>query len=151
MKKIKISTPYFQICNFFSTLLLTLTSCNEDKYYTCSDFIKVNKTNTQMHDRTTDPGFLFWADSLKFKLATPNTETIRDQQFQTATFLKFKYLDRFAFCGIFSTDNWSEPEFVETTITRKNKVMKAVALGIKIWKNICMEYITISRRVPLIQ
>jgi Amidohydrolase len=128
---------------FLSMLLIliaTLTSCctNKDEYYTYSDFYNVQKTDAHMHYRTTDPDFLLWADSLKFKLITPNTGTIKDKQFEVAKIMKSEFPDNFAFYGTFSNDNWSAPDFAETTIARIDKVMKAGAVGIKIWKNIGM-------------
>ena len=127
----------FYLC--FVGIIAFLTSCQKNEFYTFSDFYKVNKTDAHMHYRTTDLDFLLWADSLKFKLITPNVYYARDKQFKVATTIQPKFPDKFAFFGTIEAHRYMEPDFIQNTIASIDSTMAAGAVGIKIWKNIGME------------
>lgn len=110
------------------------------EYYTTADFEKVSKIDAHFHYTTSDIRYLEYADSLKFRLITPNTDagTSIDEQFEIARVIKQRFPDKFTFLGTFSVDSFNNAGFAEKTIARINTCMKAGASGIKIWKNIGM-------------
>ncbi len=125
-----------------TSCMLTLMSCrqNSEKYYSASDFAKVPKIDVHIHYNSTDPVYLLFADSLNFRLVTPNVDAGRslDEQFITSSLLKTQYPEKLAFFGTFSVDSFGKPGFAEGIIHQIDRSMKSGASGIKIWKNIGM-------------
>ena len=116
------------------------SSCKQvPAFYSLSDFEKLEKIDAHFHYNVFDTRFLDFADSLNFKIVSPNTRSIDDDQFNITCTIKQKFPDRLAYFGTFSLENWGQPGFVEQTIDRIDLVMEAGASGIKIWKNIGME------------
>ncbi len=125
----------------FCASLFVLNSCkNEPAYYTVADFEKVSKTDSHFHYNTLDIRYLKFADSLNFRLVSPNVDTEMpiDSQLLITSWVKKQYPDKFAFLGTFSVDSFDYPEFAQKTISRIEKCMKLGASGLKIWKNIGM-------------
>ena len=125
----------------FYSCLFVVSSCeNKPAYYTVADFEKVSKTDSHFHYNTRDVRYLKFADSLNFRLVSPNVDTEMpiDSQLQIASWIKRQFPDKFAFFGTFSVDSFGKVGFAEKTIARIDRCMKAGACGIKIWKNIGM-------------
>lgn len=135
----KAKTIFYALAlmSFFSSL-----SCSNktSEYYTAADFTKVPKIDVHFHYDTPDFRYLQFADSLNFKLVSPNVDAGMplDEQLQITASIKEKFPDKFAFFGTFPIENFNKSEFVEETIARIDQCMKAGASGIKIWKNIGM-------------
>ena len=122
--------------------ILMMNSCQQKTtYYTTADFIKVPKIDVHFHYNTSDIRYLMYADSLNFRLVSPNVDTEMpiDEQLKITTSIKQQYPEKFAFLGTFSVDSFGKAGFTEGTIARIENCMKAGASGIKIWKNIGME------------
>jgi len=122
--------------------LFFISSCaNKPAYYTASDFYTVPKIDVHFHYNTTDIRYLEYADSLHFRLLSPNVDTDMpiDEQLAITSALRKRYSGEFFFLGTFSVDSFNYPGFAEKTIACIDKCMKAGASGIKIWKNIGME------------
>jgi predicted TIM-barrel fold metal-dependent hydrolase len=100
----------------------------------------VPKTDVHFHYNSTDTRFLRFADSLNFKLVSPNvdSEFSIDKQFDIAQKIRQNFPDKFAFLATFPVDKFDSPDFASTTIRRIARCMKSGASGIKIWKNIGM-------------
>ena len=111
-----------------------------DAHYSASDFGKVNKIDAHFHYDTPDTRYLQFADSLNFKLISPNVDAGMplDEQLKITAAIKRQHPDKFAFLGTFSVDSFSSDDFVQQTITQIEKCMAEGASGIKIWKNIGM-------------
>ena len=109
-------------------------------YYNVSDFAKVPKIDLHFHYNTPDTKYLLFADSLNFRLISPNvdTEIPIDKQLSICRKIKQQYPAKFAFFGTFSVDGFGSPEFEAATIDRIDLCMKSGACGIKIWKNMGM-------------
>ena len=73
-------------------------------------------------------------------LVSPNVDAglSIEKQLNTSSSVQENYLDRFAFLGTFSVQNFGKPGFAEQIIARIDSCMDAGAAGIKIWKNIGM-------------
>lgn len=125
-----------------NALVLFNWSCGQKavEYYTVADFEKVSKIDGHSHYNTTDVRYLEYADSLNFRLISPNVNASVpiDEQWTIAASIKQRYQDKFAFLGTFSVDSFNNEDFAQKTIARINECMKSGASGIKIWKNIGM-------------
>lgn len=134
-------------CSFiFPTTVLVmtffLTGCKLTRwdYYTKDDFQSVEKIDAHFHYDTFDPCYLAFADSLNFRLISPNVDagTPIEEQLRVATLIKQQYPEKLAFFGTFSIDDFGEAGFTENAIAYIDKCMKSGASGIKIWKNMGM-------------
>jgi predicted TIM-barrel fold metal-dependent hydrolase len=110
------------------------------EYYSLNDFYKVAKTDVHFHYDSPDSSFLLFADSLRFRIVSPNVDAGRslDEQFEIAKKLQHQFPKEFAFLGTFSVDDYGTPGFSDRIITTIENNMKSGASGIKIWKNIGM-------------
>jgi predicted TIM-barrel fold metal-dependent hydrolase len=119
-----------------------LTGCQEQKseFYTAADFANVPKTDVHFHYNTPDIRYMELADSLNFRLVSPNVDAGMsiDEQFEIAREIKKQYPEKFAFFGTFGVDHFGTEDFAGQIIARIDRSMKAGASGIKIWKNIGM-------------
>lgn len=116
------------------------SSSQQMQYYSASDFRRVPKIDIHFHYNSSDVRFLQYADSLNFRLISPNVDAGRsiDEQFEIAKGIKMQFPDKFAFFGTFPVGNFETQGFGKETIERVNQCMIAGASGIKIWKNIGM-------------
>ncbi len=133
------------ICLIFITIYIykgsnSNMSSSKEQYYNVSDFEKIPKIDVHFHYNTSDIRFLKFADSLNFRLISPNvdTEMSIDRQFEITGKIKQDYPDKFAFWGTFSVDSFETAHFCKETLSFIRKSMEAGASGIKIWKNIGM-------------
>lgn len=119
-----------------------LPGCNPKiaEFYTAEDFTKVSKVDVHFHYNTPDPVWLMFADSLNFRLVSPNVDAGRslDEQLNIAREIKRQYPDKFAFFGTFGVNHYGSEDFAGKIISRIDSCMEAGATGIKIWKNIGM-------------
>jgi predicted TIM-barrel fold metal-dependent hydrolase len=129
-------------CLWLASVLVLFGGCRHKaiNYYAVSDFEKVPKIDAHFHYNTPDTRYLEYANSLNFKLISPNVNASVpiDDQLEIASVIKKRFPDKFTFLGTFSVDSFINAGFVDRTIARIEKCMKAGASGIKIWKNIGM-------------
>jgi len=118
----------------------TDTTTRKMQFYTVSDFQRVPKIDGHFHYSTSDVSFLKFADSLNFRIISPNVDagTSIDKQLEITTVIKQRFPGKFAFFGTFTVANFGTTGFGKETINRIEQCMKAGASGIKIWKNIGM-------------
>lgn len=125
-----------------SVLTILMFGCITKKadYYMAADFEKVPKIDTHFHYDTENARYLQFADSLNFRIVSPNvdTEIPIDKQLEISASIKQQYPEKFTFLGTFSVDSFNHAGFAEKTIARIDECMKLGASGIKIWKNIGM-------------
>lgn len=125
-----------------SAFYLLIVSCNQTPgYYMASNFSQVKKTDAHFHYDTPDECYLKFADSLNFRILSPNVDTGEplEEQLEITSALKKRHSGKLAFFGTFPVDHFGRPGFAEQTIAQIKRCMKAGASGIKIWKNIGME------------
>ena len=109
-------------------------------FYTAADFLKVSKIDVHFHYNTPDTRIMKFADSLNFRLVSPNVDAgvPIDSQLQAAVSIQKEFPGKLAFFGTFSVDSFGTAGFAEQTIARIQERMNAGACGIKVWKNIGM-------------
>jgi predicted TIM-barrel fold metal-dependent hydrolase len=121
---------------------LITTSCKQTtpEYYSLNDFYKVPKTDVHFHYNSPDSSYLLFADSLHFRIVSPNVDAGRslDEQLEVSKKLHHQFPRIFAFLGTFPVDDYGTPGFSDRIISRIKDAMQAGAAGIKIWKNIGM-------------
>jgi predicted TIM-barrel fold metal-dependent hydrolase len=121
---------------------LITTSCNQTTpaYYSLKDFYKVPKTDVHFHYNSPDSSYLLFADSLHFRIVSPNVDAGRslEEQLEVSKKMQHQFPRIFAFLGTFPVDDCGTPGFSDRIITRIDDNIKAGASGIKIWKNIGM-------------
>ena len=130
-----------QVTGIILSLWMFCSCQTRQEYYTVDDFAEVPKIDGHFHYMTRDARFLEFADSLNFRLLSPNVDTEMpiDLQLEIASEIEAGYPRQFAFFGTFSVDSFGKPAFASLTIERIRKCMEMGAAGIKIWKNIGME------------
>lgn len=134
-------------------LLLILTgvlmqSCMEVKkkesFYETEDFARVKKYDSHVHINTFDPVLINYARSQNFYLlslnvAAPDYVPLHEQQGFT-TFHQERFPGAFNYVTSFNIEGIGEPGWQEKTIAYLDQSFKQGALGVKVWKNIGMEY-----------
>lgn len=123
------------------TILMVGCITKKADFYKAADFEKVPKIDVHFHYDTENVRYLQFADSLNFRIVSPNVDTEMpiDEQLKITASVKQQYPDKFTFLGTFSVDRFNKADFVEKTIARIDECMKLGASGIKIWKNIGMD------------
>ncbi len=129
---------------FLSVVIaLTITGCaqKEPLYYSENDFERVPKIDVHFHYNLNDPVFLLFADSLNFKILSPNVNASMpvNEQFAIARELRKQYPKQFAFFGTFTVDHYGQDDFSDEIVRQIQEALDADASGIKIWKNVGME------------
>ena len=123
-------------------MICFLTGCKSTlaDFYTKDDFQRVDKIDTHFHYDTFDPRYLEFADSLNFRLISPNVDAGMpiEEQLRITSLIKRQFPEKFAFFGTFSIDGFGKTGFSENAVAYIDKCMKSGASGIKIWKNIGM-------------
>jgi hypothetical protein len=123
-------------------LLLIISGCkrSEPAYYSLNDFYRVPKTDVHFHYNSPDSLYLLFADTLHFRIVSPNVDAGRslEEQLEVSKKLQHQFPGIFAFLGTFPVDDYGTPGFSDRIISRIKDAMQAGAAGIKIWKNIGM-------------
>lgn len=125
------------------SVVFSLLGCRSGNgvYYSVTDFEKVPKIDMHLHYNTEDVSYLKFADSLNFRIVSPNVDAGEmpvDRQLEIASTVRQKFPEKFAFFGTFAVDSFGRPGFAENTIASIDKSIRSGACGIKIWKNIGM-------------
>jgi hypothetical protein len=110
----------------FSILTAGYSCSSRQDYYTATDFGKVPKIDGHFHYETKDGRYLEFADSLNFRLLSPNVDTEMpiDEQLEIASELTGRYPGKFAFFGTFSVDSFYYPGFASRTVKRIRECMQ---------------------------
>lgn len=125
----------------FLILPATMFSCGSpEKYYSVSDFGKIQKIDAHFHYLTPDDRYMKFAISQNFKLLTPIWDgevSIRDQ-LRVSAKIKRLFPEDYAFFATFPADSFYISGFADKTIALIKKAIRSGATGVKIWKNIGM-------------
>jgi predicted TIM-barrel fold metal-dependent hydrolase len=127
--------------------LVMMQSCTADRnstYYNQNDYASVEKYDSHVHINSSNPAFLDFAAQNNFQLlslnvAAPEYEPIEKQQ-DFVTGQRNKYADRLAYTTSFHIENIGEPDWQEKTIGYLRESFARGATGVKVWKNIGMDY-----------
>lgn len=136
-------SPCTRILLFYLLATNILTSCSND-YYTIDDFYKVDKIDTHVHLNSEDPVLAELAKEDKFLLLTisvdvPSYVTVEEQQ-RLALHQIEQHPGNVKYLTAFTLHNLDSPEWSKNTIRQLKESFEKGALGIKLWKNIGMEY-----------
>lgn len=134
---------YFGLIPF----LILMQSCAENRnsdYYSQDDYANVEKYDSHVHINSFNTAFLDFARENNFRLlslnvAAPEYVPIEKQQDFTTTHLK-KYAGWLAYTTSFHIENIGEKNWQENTIAYLRESFARGASGVKVWKNIGMEY-----------
>lgn len=126
------------------TLIISVVGCGDSDYYTIEDFSSVEKIDAHVHINTTDATMLDQAEEDNVRLITLNVESGRvpiEEQQDVAVQLKQDYPDRLAYTTAFSMEGWDDSEaWQEQTIDYLEESFEKGAFGVKVWKNVGMEF-----------
>lgn len=120
-----------------SCAAMILSGCVQEKL----DFASVEKVDAHVHIRYSGPEFLDQAASDNFKVISIlldhynigwQQNFIRDQ--------RAIHPGQFEYLTAFTMDGWDEPDWVDKTIDHLNDGFEYGAIGVKVWKNIGMEF-----------
>ncbi|MGA9407593.1 MAG: amidohydrolase family protein [Bacteroidota bacterium] len=119
-------------------------SAESPEFYSVDDFERVEKIDIHVHINSLDLAFIEQAEKDNFALLTINADysefpsIIRQQEI--AVSLSQRYPKRLAFASTFSMNGWDDPGWKEKTIEHIDRTISEGARGVKVWKNIGMEY-----------
>lgn len=113
-------------------------------FYSMTDFPSVQKFDAHMHINTHNAAFVNYAKSnnlglLSINVDVPDFPSLEQQQEFTAGHLK-KNPGHFAYIASFRIQDVEEPDWLNQTIARLEDAFERGAVGVKVWKNIGMEY-----------
>ena len=113
------------------------------EYYSPSDFIKAPKFDAHIHYHTFDDLFVRKAKKTNMFLIAINTDfhfLTLDKQIEISQFLHARYPETFNYICSFDATKFASKTFAEDTIEHIKKCMATGARGVKIWKNIGMDF-----------
>lgn len=132
------------ITSFIAFLIfLTVFSCG-DEYYRLEDFSSVKKIDTHTHHNAESTALAEQAKADNFLLLAVNVDvpdypSLGEQQ-RLALLQKEKFPEQIEFLSAFTLTDWDSEHWTEQTIQQLKTSFEKGALGIKLWKNIGMEY-----------
>ncbi|GEO06478.1 hypothetical protein AAE02nite_41420 [Adhaeribacter aerolatus] len=114
------------------------------EYYGPDDFRKVEKFDTHVHFNKVDSTFINKAREENFRLITVNVNPAYypaiEKQREIAMQLVKTYPERIAYATTISMDGFNEPGWQEKTLVYLKDSFDKGAIGVKVWKNIGMEF-----------
>ena len=132
-------------------LLILMQYCNQpqdqidkEEYYTMEDFPKVVKYDTHIHINTPDPFFVKFAIRNHFRLLSLNVgpsdyPPIEQQQEFAVKYLK-EFPGDFAYATTFHIEGFGDSDWQQKTLDYLKTSFGKGAIGVKVWKNIGMEF-----------
>ncbi|WP_025764517.1 amidohydrolase family protein [Dyadobacter tibetensis] len=134
---------YFGILPF----LFAMQNCTNNpntEYYSIDDYATVEKYDSHVHINSLNPAFIEFAKASKFKLlslnvAAPEYRPIEEQQDVTVA-QRNLHEGLLSYASSFHIENIDDPLWQKNTIEYLRQSFKKGATGVKVWKNIGMEY-----------
>lgn len=128
-------------------MFIVFSACNmaPDKYYEMGDYKTVEKIDTHVHINTAHNTLPEQAEADNFRLLTVNVGSpsypgIEIQQ-DIALELKSDWNQRISYLTTIPMENWDELEvWLNNTLAYLEKSFEKGAIGVKVWKNIGMEF-----------
>ena len=112
--------------------------------YSLADFAKVPKIDVHVHINGADPMLVVQAAADGFRLITINVDypdfpPLPEQQSIARTLVK-AHPKNLAYAASFSMNGWDEPGWQQNVLQQMDAAFANGAIGIKVWKNIGMEF-----------
>lgn len=132
-------------------LLFTMQNCAEQKgkqsgedYYSLDDYATVEKYDTHTHVNTYKTFFVDYAKQNNFRLvslnvAAPDYPTLEQQQDFATVQLK-NFPGELAYATSFDINGFDSTDWQKKTLAYLKQSFDRGAIGVKVWKNIGMEY-----------
>lgn len=114
-------------------------------YYTMDDFEWVDKIDTHIHVFANRKSFVEQAKKDNFRLLNimvdlSNEKELIKEQYNYCFAQKRAHPEQFEVVSSFSLEDWDHPNFVENTLAWLDKSFDHGAIGVKVWKNIGMDF-----------
>lgn len=118
---------------------------SDEKYYSVSDFDKVDKADIHIHIFTDETAFMDQAKEDKFKVVNVALDARNDmgqvrEQFAYCRAQKEKNPSSVEMVTAFSMEGWDEPDWLERNMAWLDSCINEGAVAVKVWKNIGMVY-----------
>jgi len=112
------------------------------RYYSLSDFQKVEKIDAHVHIHGNADRFMAQAIHDNFRILTINVDypdfpSVSEQE-RAAVSLQQRYPGRVVFAATFSVENFAASDWARGALQQIDIALKDGAVGVKIWKNIGM-------------
>jgi hypothetical protein len=125
--------------------LLARSGLAQSQSFSMEDYYRIEKTDVHAHIYSDELDFVSLAKRDRFRfvnMAVWSDPTPQENLEKHRTvFLQFNAdRDRTAPVVAFSLENWDQPDWSEQTIQYLDKAFKQGAVGVKVWKNIGMEF-----------
>lgn len=126
--------------------LIIFFSCTENtKYYSLSDFEKVDKIDVHIHVDTNRDAFVEQAKRDNFRLLNIVVDVSKgiewiEEQYDYCLDQKTRHPKEFEFATSFSMEKWDDPDWIKNTLDWLNKGIDEGAVAVKVWKNIGMVF-----------
>lgn len=131
--------------------LVLLQYCAEqpkstENFYVLDDFAKVEKYDVHVHINTYNPYFIHFAKQNNFKILSlnvgaPGYPAIPQQQQYALAHLK-NFKGDFAYATTFDINGFEDSNWQQKTLDYLKTSFNSGAIGVKVWKNVGMEYKT---------
>lgn len=114
------------------------------EFYLLQDYPEVEKIDAHLHLNTDETTLVDLATEDTFRIMSVNVDypafpPVDEQQTISET-LSGQYPEKVAFIGTFLMDGWDENGWQDSVIEQIDSVVAKGAVGIKVWKNIGMEF-----------
>lgn len=125
-------------------LFTSLYGCS-DEYYSLEDYRSVPKVDTHVHINKANSALAEQAIEDNFRLVSVNVDlffpnvSIAEQQIASIG-MKGRYPEQTDWLSTFEMHGWDEPSWEDRTLSHLENTFEEGAIGIKLWKNIGMEF-----------
>ena len=125
-------------------LLLAAAACGAAQSFTAADFATVDKIDVHVHINSPDTALIDEAQADHFRLLTINVDypdfPPLPEQARIAQALVASHPATVAYAATFSMQGWDQPDWQQRVIRQLGQAFADGAVGVKVWKNIGMEF-----------
>ena len=127
-----------------SFLATAATAADAGAADTTAEFMRLPKIDVHVHLNSGDPALLEQAEADGFRLITINVDYPDfppiAQQAELARSLTAAHPQTLAWVATFAMTGWDEPDWAQQVVQDLDGAFAAGAIGVKVWKNIGMEF-----------
>jgi predicted TIM-barrel fold metal-dependent hydrolase len=113
-------------------------------FYNLEDFYRLEKIDAHVHINSLNSAYIQQSIEDNFRLLSVNVDAAEfpstEKQLEISVYHLAENPTHFAFVSAFPMAGWDNPDWVNGTIKYLDQSFKRGAVGIKIWKNIGMEF-----------
>ena len=135
-------------------LLTAAAACGAAPPFTAADFATVDKIDVHVHINSPDTALIDEAQADHFRLLTINVDypdfPPLPEQARIAQALVANHPATLAYAASFSMQGWDQPDWQQQVIRQLDQAFADGAVGVKVWKNIGMEFRDARGRLVMI-